>query len=420
MVLSSVLPIPLLSAVLDSLFTNFQPPNISLMSAPALSAVAAGLRSALVVDIGWAETVVTGVYEYREVQCTRSVRGSKLLAEDMFKMLAEANEPELSREDSGQTKSDEGIRQLISFEECEEVIARMAWCKPAKTYNSKAPVRGLTPVKEEDEFRSSVRSLTINEEADGDQIVSIPLSSTTPPRILRLPFSKLADPCESALFAFGRSAQDLDDEETPLHLLVYRSLLQLPVDLRSICMSRIVFVGGGSKVIGLKGRILGEVAALVDERGWDPVQGKAVEQFRNNSYLQRARSRQATTEPAEVLQESENTSIPITNSAAFIDQESDPIEEQLRREANKRTKPVDRGNLRAIESLGAWSGGSLLSQLKIPAVSTIDREQWLQHGVAGASRTVEVSVGTHRQSMGPASFKAGVGDRSSWTLGLWG
>ena len=66
--------------------------------------------------------------------------------------------------------------------------------------------------------------------------------------------------------------------------------------------------------------------------------------------------------------------------AAFIEQEEDPIEEQLKREANKGVKPEELGYIRSVESLGAWSGGSLTSQLKVPAVSIIDRDQWLQHG----------------------------------------
>jgi actin-related protein len=419
LVLPSALPLPLLSTILDSLFTNFQSPTISLLSAPVLTTIAAGIRSGLVVDIGWAETVITGVYEYREVQCARSVRASKLLGEEMFKMLAEAVDPYASREDSVQTRLGERMRQLISFEVCEEVTARMAWCRSAKKREPKVSVQGLTPVKEEDEFRSSMRSLKISGEAEIDPVVSIPLNSTTPPKTLRLPFSKLADPCESALFAPGRSAHDLDDEELPLHLLVYRSLLQLPVDVRSICMSRIVFVGGGSKLLGLKGRILDEVAALIDERGWDPVQGKAVETLHDNPKLQRIRNRQAGIGPTEILRE-DNPSIPTTTSAAVVDQEPDPIEEQLKREASKGIKPIEHGHLRAVKSLGAWSGGSLLSQLKIPAVSIIDREQWLQYGATGASRTMEVNIATQRQSMGPSSFKPGAGERSSWTLGLWG
>ena len=95
MILPSAFPLPLLSTILDCLFTQFQPPNVSLTSAPVLSTVAAGIRSALVVDIGWAETVVTGIYEFREVQSRRSTRGSKLLGQEMFKLLVNAIDPRI-------------------------------------------------------------------------------------------------------------------------------------------------------------------------------------------------------------------------------------------------------------------------------------------------------------------------------------
>jgi hypothetical protein len=105
-----------------------------------------------------------------------------------------------------------------------------------------------------------------------------------------------------------------------------------------------------------------------------------------------------------------------TPSAALLEQEHDPIEEQLKKEAANGKPPVESGHLRAVDSLGAWSGGSLLSQLKVPAVSIIEREQWLLHGAAGASKAGDINIVAHRQSMGPGAFKAG--DR--WTLGLWG
>lgn len=418
LVLPSALPLPLLSTILDSLFTNFQPPTVSLMSAPVLTAIAAGVRAAMVVDIGWAETVVTSVYEYREIQCSRSIRACKMFGEEMFKMLVQLVDPAVLKEDP--TEITREARDLLSFEECEDVIARMAWCKPATKIEPKEPAQGLAPVKEEDEFRSSMRSLNLNARADSDMITSIPLRSTTPPKMIQLPFSKLAEPCETTLFATGRLPQDLDDEEFPLHLLLYRSLLQLPVDIRSMCMSRIIFVGGGSKLLGLKERILDEVAALVERRGWDPVQGRAVEQFNNNPKLQQARSKQATNGPTEILQEVDGSTKKKKVIAGLAQQEYDPIEEGLKREASKSTRPVEQGYLRAVESVGAWSGGSLISQLKVPAVSIIDREQWLQHGAAGASRSPEVSMGSQRQSMGAGTFKSAAGDRSSWTLGLWG
>lgn len=407
----STLPLPLLSTILDTLFANFQPPTISLMSAPVLTTVAAGLRSALVVDIGWAETVVTGVYEYREVQCTRSVRGMKMLGEATFKMLSEA----IDLIGTADKPQDE---ELPSFDECEEVLLRMGWCKPVKKLEQRSFDRGLTPVVEEDELRSSIRDVHISEKFDEDATITVPLKSTKPRRTLELSASDIAEPCENALFAIGTPEKELDDEELPLHLLVYRSLLQLPVDLRSVCMARVVFVGGGSRILGLKARVLDEVAALVDERGWDPVTGKAVEQLRSNSKLQRTRLRQDG--PTEVLRLDEKPGT-ATTPAAHLEQESDPIEDVLKREASKGISPIEAGYLRAVESLGAWSGGSLLSQLKIPAISVVDREQWLQQGISGASKSGEISSSSQRQSMGPGVFnKTGAGERSSWTLGLWG
>jgi actin-related protein len=389
---------------------------VSLMSAPVLTTVSAGLRAAMVVDIGWHETTVTSVYEYREVGCNRSIRASKLFGEEMFRILARLLDPSAFEDNA--TDINRERRDILSFDECEEVIARMAWCKPAKKAEPKIPVQSLTPVKEEDELRSSIRSMNITTEDDLDGITTVPLASTIPPKTIQVPFSKLAEPCETAFFAAGKLVQDLDDEELPLHILLYRSLLQLPVDIRSMCMSRIIFVGGGSKILGLKERILDEVSSLVQRRGWDPVQGRAVEEYRNNPRLQQARSKQAGMGPTEVLQVIDGETKP-RKIAALVGQEPDPIEEALKREASKGTRPVEQGYLRAVESLGAWSGGSLISQLKVPAVSIIDREQWLQHGAAGASRGGDVTMATQRQSMG-ATFKTGATDRSSWTLGLWG
>ena len=424
LVLPSTLPIPLLSTVLDSLFTHFQPPTISLMSAPVLTTFAAGLRAALIVDIGWAETVVTGIYEYREVLSRRSTRAGKLHGEEMFRMLVDTIDHTALKEDPPEGKLSTRSRQVLSFEECEDIIARMAWCNPAQKEEPKLSSRGLTPVEEEDEFQSSMRSLKISGKGPEESVVSISLRSTVPPRTLRLPFSKLAEPCEVALFASDVVSQYCDDEELPLHLLVYRSLLQLPVDIRSMCMPRILFVGGASNIPGLKERIIDDVSALADQHGWDPVRGKAVEQFRTNPNIQNRR-KQLGSGPTEILGENEDefdAQALRPASAALAEQESDLIFNKLKQFTEKGIKPVELGYLRSVESLGAWSGGSLLSQLKIPAVSVVDRDQWLSHGVSGASRDPDVAVNLNskRQSMGPAAFKSGAIERSGWTLGLWG
>lgn len=384
------------------------------MSESVLTTVAAGLRSGLVVDIGWAETVVTAVYEYREVQCHRSIRAMKLFGDSMFEMLAEAIHPVALRDTAESVKE---TKTILSFDECEDVLIRMAWCKSRKGHEPATISQGLTPVKEEDESEAITRSLNINRATEENPDISIPLSSTVAPMTLRIPFLNLAEPCEKALFAARTKIQDLDDEELPLHLLIYQSLLHLPVDVRSICMARIMFVGGGANIPGLKGRIMDEIASLIETQAWDRVTGVAVEQLRNNPKLQRTRARQLG--PTEIPKAVEATSIPMI-PARLVEQEADPIEEQFKREARKGLPGVESGVLRAIDTLGAWSGGSLLSQLKIPAVSIVDRDQWLQHGISGASKSWDVNYAAQRQSLAPGTLKSGAADRSSWTLGPWG
>ena len=83
-VLDSAMPTPLLSTVLDTAFDRFQTPVVSLLSSATMNAVAAGVRSALVIDVGWAETVVTSVYEYREVKNTRTIRAGRFLSDEFY------------------------------------------------------------------------------------------------------------------------------------------------------------------------------------------------------------------------------------------------------------------------------------------------------------------------------------------------
>ncbi len=68
----------------------------------------------------------------------------------------------------------------------------------------------------------------------------------------------------------------------------------------------------------------------------------------------------------------------VWHDAANAVPEVDPVEEQLKRGRDE--KPDAKGQLRAIESLGAWAGASLLVQLKVPAIATIDRELWCAAG----------------------------------------
>ncbi|KAL5340138.1 hypothetical protein BJX70DRAFT_133259 [Aspergillus crustosus] len=401
LVLPSVIPHPLLSSLLTTLFNRWRIPSISLLTSAAMATTAAGLRSALVVDIGWAETIVSGLYEYREVATKRSTRAMKLLIQETGRMISRL---------SGQTPSGDTISADFDF--CEEVVSRFLWCKSCQ----------------QGEATSTSAADVV------DKNVFIPSPSNPGFSDIELPFSRLAEPVEKVLFAEGVSDCDLDDEEAPVSLLVYNTLLSLPPDVRGICMSRIIFIGGGANIPGVRRRILDEVAHLVKQYGWSPVRGKVV--------LQRLQKLKLSHRPT-------STQIPETQTKTGSDTaddtgddtadesdyetadeaevEVDPIEQKLLRTREKDAPPPVQGILREVESLGPWAGASLATSLKIRGLVEIEREKYLQHGLAGASREFDTS---HRDSqyhpIGSGIANTGdrrslrVGDRSSWTLAGWG
>ena len=403
--MDSGVPVPLLSAVLDTLFQTFHTPIVSLMSSPTMTTVAAGVRSALVIDIGWAETVVTSVYEYREVKCSRSIRGGKHLHNETYKALRKILMGEHNADDPNQ-------QRVISFEECEEIMCRLMWCRPSTTKSSQRQSTQLDTVVEQDETETDTPPSRGN--------ATVPLNSSKPPTTLEIPFEKIADICDDALFDPSSSPSSYDDHELPLQWLVYQHLLQLPLDVRAVCMSRIMFTGGGSNVLGLKERIVDEVGIIIDRRGWTPVFGKGVDQLRNNSRLQRRSGTSVSSEASGPVSESSDEMDRSRPSSIATQTEEDAIEAKLAR--SRKLPPQIQGQIRAVHSLGAWAGASLVSQLRIPAMATIDRELWLQQGASGASKPSEVDVKVQqRQSMGAGGLIRGSGGyHTNWTLGTWG
>ncbi|EMD86465.1 hypothetical protein COCC4DRAFT_80656 [Bipolaris maydis ATCC 48331] len=400
------MPHALISTVMDVLFTSFQAPSISLMSTPVLSAVAAGLRSALVVDIGWAETLVTTVYEYREVSERRSVRAGKMLSEEMAKLL----NAELDNAEPGAPKAD------VSFEEVEEVLTRVGWCKPIARSNRRTvyfPAREA-PVLEE--FEDAIES--------PPPTVTIPFPKHTPPTDLTIPFASLAKPADAALFAPELSISEFDDEDLPLHHLIYRTLVQLPVDVRRLCMSRIIITGGVSNLPGIKTRILKELDALAQSRGWDPVKsyGKASARREEKLRNQRESLEMRKQEGGDTVASSLDPDDPLQIvPAAFQPHEQDAIDMKLAHMTLRNGPPpasLVGGVLRGVETLGPWVGASLIAQQRIKGIVEVERDRYLRDGLQGASREKEVSVIAQRQSMGPGLANKG-GERASWTLGVW-
>lgn len=381
LVLPSVVPYPLLSAFLSTLFHRWRYPSITLLPSAAMAAVAAGVRSALVIDIGWEETVVTGIYEYREIRAGRSTRAMKLLMQRMGLFLSGLSH---QHDDPGEGQQ-EGERISVTFEQCEEIMARMAWCKHRR------------PTSEGCDDGEST--------AFEDSKVSIPLPSGQETKFTDVPFSRFSDVVDDSLFTANADLRDWDDEDMPLDILVYNTLLSLSSDVRGSCMARLIFVGGGSNIPGIRQRIINEIDRLVKQYGWNAARGRAVDKM-----VEKRRNHGQTHGSAQSPSDSNNGALP--------EAESNFIDEKLRR-ADKDSKPCVHGVLREVESLGSWAGASLAASLKIRGLVEIEREKFLQHGLAGASREADVRATVERKSGHRAGMVRPGGERSSWTLGKW-
>ena len=419
-VLPSLIPHILLSTVLATLFKIFQNPGVTLLSAPVLSTVVAGLRSGLVVDIGWRETIVTGIYEYREVQEKRTTRAMRMVTLEMAKLL-ERQDTEPRKDGRKPADAAEEDRLVaIDLEQTEEVTRRMAWCRSRSGPNSASQTSQDLPGQ----------LVAIAEDGNEDQAISSNSNENTPisvpspssPRLsIQLPFSAFASPVETALIGNSLRRYELDDHDQPLHNLIYRSLLSLPADVRAVCMSRIIFTGGGSNIPGLKARLLDEVTALIKARGWDPVEGKVADQRRklkgisgNRQARQATKSKDVKTNNTNDEMDQQKPKTNVASPASLAPQLSDPIEEKIRREQDKGMTPTVSGVIRGVESLGAWAGASLLASLRIKGVVEIERDSFQQHGLAGARKIAEASAAPQKGMPRPS-----VGGQSGWTLGPW-
>lgn len=359
----TLLPMPLVEIALKVLFNHYaQPPSVMLLTTPVLACVGAGLRNALVVDVGWEETVVTAVGEYKEVHQRRSVRAGKLLTREMAKVLQReansqkesANEAKLSNEDGE-----------VSFEYAEEVTRRMGWCRPRK---SQAPDNG-----------------------DEAKLVKIPhpTANKNHHESLSLFFARLCEPAETALLSPTRPSNSKpDDHETPLPELLYTTLLALPLDLRALCLSRITFTGGVSALPGLKHRLLQELAHLVDSRGWDPVasygsaakqQSRVLAERSANIAAYQTQQQQRRERPPEDLKREQLEAMPVHERPH--DDERDSLTARVERRWEVGQRDVVKGVVRGVETLGAWVGASLVVGLRVKGVVEVEREEFLRHGL---------------------------------------
>ena len=394
LVVPTTMPHPMLSVLLSLLFNNFQVPSIMLLPPPTMSVVAAGQRSGIVVDIGWHETTATAVYELREVRQFKSTRAMKSLATEVCKLFQysqSTREPGIKEEDE---------KTNLDFYYVQELMTRVIWCQTA----SRSGLNGTSGV---------IPQATAQRE-QSEASISIPLPKSTDPPV-KIPFSSLNGPVESILFADSNPPREQDEHEHPLHYLLYEMLLCLPPDIRSVCMSRIMFTGGGANILGLKTRLLNELTSIVKLRGWDPVWGKAAEEQQRRRKEKVENSRRPKTingDTTDITSQAER--------AAFENQLPDEVADRIRQQDAKGTKRSVNGIIRGLETLGSWCGASLAAaQRDMSSVVEIDREIFLQSGLAGAKRESDLNP-TKSRMQPPLLARLSMADAGSWTLGSWG
>jgi actin-related protein len=394
LVVSSTLPRPLVSLMLKRFFEGLQAPTVTLLPSSVMVTVAAGLRSALVVDVGWYETNITAVCEYREVSQNRSIRAGKMLAGEFGKVLEE----ELGKA----SKPDDDDLEDVRFEEAEEVMMRVGWCRDTRT---------------------------LSDDVDYSTPISIPLRQKT----LQVPFARLSVPADIALFATKPNQENDDDHNLPLHKLIYNTLLALPIDIRHICMSRILITGGPSSMPGLKHRILHDVEDLVKERGWDPVinYGSAKKMAQRRTVLKErngnVQSQTADTKAGEKKLSERRTSSSSTETEqeslppSAQPQEADPIMDKLIARSNLSSVPgpsLTEPVLKILQTLGPWAGASLITNLRIRGAVEIEKDRFLQLGLVGGAALTgkggSVVPERSRQSLAP-----GAKEKGGWSLGVW-
>ena len=414
LIVPSVLPHRLLERILQIFFEKCQVPAVALLSPATMATVGSGCRNGLVIDLGWKETFVTAVYEYREVAQSSTVRAMKMVTKEMAKMLERA---EREKKDNTQASDETTMAEIsVDVEQAEEVTARMAWCSPQSSGHPASPSSNTTPTKSQPNPLAS-------QQPQSDQqshFMTVP-SPHSPRDSLTIPWQSFSDLVETALFAPSVLRHDQDDHNHPLPLLIYLTLLRLPPDIRSTVMSRIMFIGGGASIPGLKSRLLNEVTQIISERGFDGVFGAVADKRRLKSAdghaLAPGFGMSLPTRDKALVGNDEKQRGPLPSSVDLnVSQQTplrDDITDALELEKAKTERPAIQGIIRGVETLGAWAGASLMSSLRVKGVVDVERESWMQYGLSGARKEHEQPTVRDRRSYVPEVMKG------NWTLGAW-
>ncbi|GAB7338187.1 hypothetical protein MBLNU457_4532t1 [Dothideomycetes sp. NU457] len=345
-VMPTSLPHPLTEVVLRTLFNGpAQASSALMLNGPILSAVAAGVRSGLVIDIGWHETTISVVYEYRETLQRRTIRSTRMVCE-RFQTLVE----ELSGE------------QRVPLSVAKDVLESFACCGTSSNADTSQPGAA-----------ASVRL------------------SVSPRRTVEIPFEKILHTTADVFLDLSGPDLQPDDHQLPIHVLAWRALLASPLDVRAICMSRIMITGEGSSIPGLKSRLVSEIEAMTQRRGWDLVSnyGSATKHVTKSSKgLQwQEGAMEYDLKSGTVCVYNLEPDRPGGNTHT-VSQERDEISEKLTRDATKGREPPVKAVVRGIGTLGAWAGASILSNLRIDAAVEIKKDDFFKQRLSSFGSTI--------------------------------
>jgi actin-related protein len=371
LVLSSQLPRPLLEITIASIFNTIQCPTMTVLPSNIMSVVGAGLRSALVIDIGWSETNISAIFEYRQVSQKSTVQAAKLLVKEYADL----------------------IGNDITVEEAEDVLVRQGWC----------------------------RSRNANDDEDEEvHLSNIQLGYTS----VGVTFQDLAKPIDQVFFGSDTKPGELDDDSLPIPTLAYLTLHQLPIDVRRVCISRLVVTGGASAIPGLKRRILEDLNHLIEHRHWDPIRAYgSFDPRRKGDALSeiavpKIPSPEEVKRTEKITNASEDSDDESHLPAHLVEPEPDRILEKIRQQQRPKNETDSQEPVaRIINTLGPWVGASLTTSLRIRGVVEIEKDRFMSAGLVGGAFKKETSAATQRQSMGPGA-RTNL-EKSHWSLGVW-
>lgn len=352
LVLPSLVPHPVLQAILQMMFERWPFSSITLQPSTAMALIGAGLRSGLVIDIGWEETVVTALYELREVRTMRTTRGMK----SFTKRFGNTVGPMLSSD------------CRFDVEYIEEVVSRLG------------------------------SELILD---SGSKTISIRWATDKFTKMIDLEIATLRDVTIQHFFGDSEDYRP-DDHELSLDKVVYNCLLALSADVRAIALSRLVFVGDGSRVTRLDSLVVKHLEKLVHSRGWYTVERRpSIRRIKTTPMLAQHGARPVDARHDDIV---------------FGDR---LVEERYLKERLKHHNPVMQGKIRQVSTVGSWAGASLLASLKVQSLVEVQRDRFLSHGLSSALRDPAASAALHKR-IGAMGSRAKSVERSSWTLAGWG